>query len=417
MPIPAHCPRLIEIALPIREISAESVRDKSLRHGHISTLHLWWARRPLAACRAIVFASLVPDPDDPACPPAFRAAVTHLLQEELPDILKHYTLGRKMGYDPDPYRPYEGIPDTPRNRLLTFIAKWSPQWLAFERGQDGRQPPPAEMLDDRCLVKWETSDPANPQGRAVLRIARALIYAAYDGRAPRVLDPFAGGGAIPLEAIRLGCQAIANDYNPVAYLILRATCEFPQKYGLPVAAADGEGRQASFLPAATAPRTENRLVRDVTYWAGWILERARMRIGHLYPPGRDGHPVVGYLWARTAPCANPACRAEIPLLRSLLICNKPAKKVALTMHLQGKEVTFGLARDGAITRTEGTALEKAARCPVCGQLTPIENIKRVSFEGALGERMVAVITDTPAGKGYRPVEDIDLRAFEEAREL
>src|SRR5205085_2715974 len=124
-------PRLIEVALPIREISAESVRDKSLRHGHISTLHLWFARRPLAASRAVVFASLVPDPDHPQCPPAFRAAVEQHLKTHVPDVLKSYRRGRVTHMDPDPYRPYDGQPDTLRNRLMMFIAKWSPEWLAF----------------------------------------------------------------------------------------------------------------------------------------------------------------------------------------------------------------------------------------------------------------------------------------------
>src|SRR5262249_53985900 len=107
-----NCPRLIEVALPIREISAESVRDKSLRHGHISTLHLWWARRPLAASRAVVFASVVPDPDDPRCPEEFRQAVERYLKTQVPTELKHYTRGRESKRDVDPYRPYEGIPDT-----------------------------------------------------------------------------------------------------------------------------------------------------------------------------------------------------------------------------------------------------------------------------------------------------------------
>lgn len=240
------CPRLIEVALPIREISAESVRDKSLRHGHISTLHLWWARRPLAASRAIVFASLVPDPDDANCSPEFCAAVVRLLKEQVPSALKAYRRGSETINTPDPYRPYDEIPDTPRNRLLAFIAKWSPGWIAFEKRGNGKQPRPAQMLDDRCLVKWETSDPDNAQGREVLHIARELISIANGGKAPSLLDPFAGGGAIPLEATRLGCQAIANDYNPVAYLILRATCEFPQKFG-------------------------KRLSRDVERWAKWIF--------------------------------------------------------------------------------------------------------------------------------------------------
>lgn len=388
-----HCPRLIEVSLPIREISAESVRDKSLRHGHISTLHLWWARRPLAASRGIVFASLVPDPDDPQCPPEFRKAVECLLRDKVPGALKAYRRGREWKQDGDPYRPYDGIPDTPRNRLLTFIAKWSPEKLAFDAGKSAKETKPAELLDDRSLVKWETSDPENPQGREVLHIARELVTIANKGQTPTVLDPFAGGGAIPLEATRLGCQAIANDYNPVAYLILRATCEFPQKYG-------------------------QRLVRDVEHWAKWILERVRQRIGHLYPPGKDGKPVVGYLWARTAPCSNPACRAEIPLLRSLLICNKDDKQVALTMKMQGKEIVFGIAKDKDIKREEGTMLNRGdCRCPFCQQTTPVKDLRRAGVEGKMGERMFAVITDTPDGKGYRAVEPSDLKAFEEAKRL
>jgi putative DNA methylase len=390
-----NCPRLIEVALPIREISAESVRDKSLRHGHISTLHLWWARRPLAASRGIVFASLVPDPDDENCPPKFREFVIRVLKERVPGTLKAYRRGRDWLQDPDPYRPYDGIADTPRNRLLAFLAKWSPEWIAFEKGKLNKRPKPAEMLDDRCLVKWDTSDPKNEQGLEILRIARELVLSANAGRAPILLDPFAGGGAIPLEATRLGCQAIANDYNPVAYLILRATCEFPQKYG-------------------------KRLVSDVERWAKWILERVRQRIGHLYPAGKDGRPVVGYLWARTAPCSNPACRAEIPLLRSLLVCKKDEKQVALTMKTQGKEVVFGIARDNEINRIEGTMIEKgrgSVRCPICRQTTPVADLRGAGLEGKMGERIISVITDTPEGKNYRPVEPTDLRAYEEAKQL
>ena len=410
------CPRLIEVALPIREISAESVRDKSLRHGHISTLHLWWARRPLAASRAVVFASLVPDPDDPACPPEFRAAVVQLLQEQVPSLLKGYWRGRRYHQDPDPYRPYDDIPDTPRDRLLTFIAKWSPEWLAFEQGETDAQPKPGEMLDDRSLVKWETSDPQSEQGRAILDVARELVRVAYGDQTPVLLDPFAGGGAIPLEAGRLGCQAIANDYNPVAYLILRATCEFPQRYGKP-----GKRivmRTEFGIPEFQEVEVPNVLAHDVEHWAGWILERARQQIGHLYPPGRDGRPVVGYLWARTAPCSNPACRAEIPLLRSLLVCNKAGKRVALTMTRQGKEIAFGIAKNHDIRETAGTMLDKGdCRCPICHQITPVRDLRRAGLEDKMGERMVAVITDTPQGKDYRPVEQTDLAAFEKAQQL
>lgn len=148
-------PRLIEVAPPIREISAESVRDKPLRHGHISTLHLWFARRP----RAVVFGSLAFDPDHADCPADFRAAVERHLKSDVPDVLKSYRRGRQTHLDPDPYRPYDGQPDTLRNRLLMFIAKWSPEWLAFDTGHSKTEPKPERLLDDRSLVKWETSGP------------------------------------------------------------------------------------------------------------------------------------------------------------------------------------------------------------------------------------------------------------------
>lgn len=136
------CPRLIEVALPIREISAESVRDKNIHHAHISHLHIWWARRPLAASRAVVFASLVPDPDDPRCPETFRKTVERNLMTHVPGELKHYQRGREIRRDEDPYRPYDGVPDTLRNRLLMFIAKWSPEYLTLEAGKARGEPEP-----------------------------------------------------------------------------------------------------------------------------------------------------------------------------------------------------------------------------------------------------------------------------------
>lgn len=409
------CPRLIEVALPIREISAESVRDKSLRHGHISTLHLWWARRPLAASRAVVFASLVPDPDDPRCPADFRAAVERHLKTHVPAELKHFCRGRESHRDEDPYRPYEGLPDTLRNRLLTFIAKWSPESLTFEAGMAKKEPEPKYLLDDRSLVKWETSDPENPQGCEVLRIARELVRVAFGGEIPTVLDPFAGGGAIPLEAGRLGCQAIANDYNPVAHLILMATCELPQKYGQP------GNRKALVEDFGKAVEREvqipNVLVHDFEVWANWILERARQRIGNLYPPGKDGRQVVGYLWARTAPCSNPTCRGEIPLLRSLLVCNKKDKQVALTMDVDKnqKAVRFGIAEGIAIKSTDGTMQNRGnTLCLYCKQVTPVADLRIAGLAGRMGEQMVAVITEDKGGKRYRPVESSDIMAFQEA---
>jgi adenine-specific DNA methylase len=164
----------------------------------------------------------------------------------------------------------------------------------------------------------------------------------------------------------------------------------------------------------------NVLAYDVEYWAKWILERARKEIGHLYPAGKDGKPVVGYLWARTAPCSNPTCRAEIPLLRGLLMANKSGKRVALTIKRKGKAVDFGIAKGKDIKETVGTMIEKgrgSVRCPICQQTTPVEDLRRAGLDGKMGERMVAVITDTPQGKDYRAVEAGDEEAFEKAKRL
>ncbi|MDD5559008.1 DUF1156 domain-containing protein [Candidatus Methylomirabilis sp.] len=404
------CPRLIEVALPIREISAESVRDKNIHHAHISHLHIWWARRPLAASRAVVFASLVPDPDDPQCQADFRAAVERHLKTHVPSELKHYRRGRETRRDEDPYRPYDGMPDTLRNRLLMFIAKWSPESLAFDAGKRQNAAPPKELLDDRSLVKWETSDPENNQGQEVLRIARDLVRIAHGGRTPSVLDPFAGGGAIPLEVGRLGCRALANDYNPVAHLILRATCEFPQKYGKP-------GKRKA-LVEEFGKKVEreidvpNVLVHDLETWANWVLESTRRKIEHLYPAGKDGRPALAYLWARTAPCSNPSCQGQIPLMRSLVVCSK-GSKTALTMNVDKarKEVCFGVAKGKAIKRTEGTKRERGpAICPFCEQPTSEGEIRAAGRAGRMGEQMMAVVVQGKGEKHYRAVEDADLRA-------
>ena len=400
------CPRLIEVALPVREISAESVRDKNIHHAHISHLHIWWARRPLPVSRAVVFASLVPDPDDLRCPADFRAAVEWHLKSHVSENLRSWP-------DDDPYCPQEGIQDTLRNRLLAFIARWSPEALAFETGQRRERPAPKELLDECSLVKWETSDPSREKSRKILSIARELIRVAQNNKVPLVLDPFAGGGAIPLEAGRLGCRAIANDYNPVAHLIQRATCEFPQKYGKP----------GTRLPIDSEIKydttVQNVLTHDFKHWANRVLYLAGQKIQHLYPVGGDERPILTYLWARTIPCANPSCQGKIPLLRSLVVRSKPPK-VALTLEVdrQKMRVSFGIARGDQIKKTRGTKRARGpAICPYCDQPTSEKEIRAAALAGQMGEQMVCVVVEGMNGKDYRAVEDIDQVGFNRAKTI
>lgn len=410
------CPRLIEVALPIREISAESVRDKRIDQGNISSLHTWWARRPLAASRAVIFASLVPDPDDGACPGTFRDAVDKYLRSDVPVQLRSFQAGRGVTDDPDPYKPYSGLADTLRNRLLMFVAKWSREQQDFEDGTSATPPPTPRILDDRCLVKWETTDPDSARGKVVLRVARQLVLAAHPDGVPTLLDPFAGGGVIPLEARRLGVAGIANDYNPVSHLILRATCDYPQQYGRPGTAQVAARKGPTLFAKATVP---NVLIADLQTFAQQILGRVEERLKHLYPPGSDGLPILTYLWARTVPCSNPSCRAAIPLIRSFVLrTDRPKIALKMRIHRENKSVTFDIVREKEVLRTEGTKGQRGpAICPLCEQPTDESDIRRAAVNTGLGQQMLAVVVERNGRRDYRLPEVTDYQAFQAALKL
>ena len=252
--------KLIEVALPLEAINKESAREKSIRHGHPSTLHLWWARRPLAACRAVLFAQLV---DDPA---------SH----------------------PDQF-PTEEAQEKERQRLFRIIED---------------------------LVKWE-----NINNETVLNAARAEILKSTGGNPPPVYDPFCGGGSIPLEAQRLGLEAHGSDLNPVAVLITKALIEIPPKFaGLPPV---NPRAKTSLLKGGTWKGAQG-LAEDVRYYGQWMRDEAEKRIGHLYPkatlPGGGEATVIAWLWARTVKCPNPACGAQMPLVRSFALSTKKGKE-------------------------------------------------------------------------------------------
>ena len=251
--------RLIEVDLPIARISAHARREKSIRHGHISTLHIWWARRPLAACRAVICAALWPDPADPLCP------------RRLPGN------GAKA---------HEHVGGRPGQEL--------PGSREFPRDSSRSQQKP-KLLDDNptlCARRCSTSSLTSPIGttppsRAYLDTSRALTQAAHEalggapGTRPLVVDPFAGGGSIPLEALRVGADAFASDLNPVPVLLNKVVLEYIPKYG-------------------------QRLADEVRKWGEWIKREAEKELAEFYPKDADGATPIAYLWARTVLCEGPA---------------------------------------------------------------------------------------------------------------
>lgn len=308
---------LIETLLPLRKLSEEARREKAIRHGHISTLHVWWARRPLVVARAAVLGA-----------------------------------------------------------LLTESAEVDEKFIVN-------------------LCRWEVHD-SDPGGRYLLEQARRLIRQRFGGQPPKVLDSFAGGGSIPLEALRLGAEAYAVEYNPVAYLILKATIEYPQRYG-------------------------QKLASEVKRWGEWVLGRARRELAAFYP-AVGGETPIAYIWSRTIRCPNPACGAEIPLFRQLWLARKANKKVALKPipNRAAKRVDFAIVHGDAVDfdPSTGTVSRGNAVCPVCQASAKGNYVKAEAQAGRMGHRLVAVVTTRGKGQGrnYRLATKEDLAAFRKAEE-
>jgi len=365
--IPKECKRLAEVDFPIAEVSKHAAREKSIRHGHPSTLHLWWARRPLASSRAVLLALLWPDPCDPLCPPEFKAEA----KKRLPQV---------PGCNPG--KTDEDL----RKSLLRFIADFA---------------------------NWDLA--ANP---TYLEISRALVKAAYAApaggtyEAPLVVDPFAGGGSIPLEALRVGCEAFASDLNPVACLILKVMLE-------------------------DIPRHGPKLADELRRVGAEIKREAEKELADLYPKDPDGATPIAYLWARTVRCESPNCGAEIPLVRSFWLCKKAKRRKALKPRInrpneKTPSVEFEIfepksekdVSDGAVSRAKAT-------CLCCGNVLPPERVRAqlsaqrggadVAFDSKGhrigGARLLAVVTHRPGeiGRHYRLSTDRDYEAVRKAQ--
>ena len=346
--IPRECKRLAEVDFPIAEVSRQAVREKSIRHGHPSTLHLWWARRPLASSRAVLMALLLPDPCDPHCPPAFRIEARRVLLG---------MSGRPSGWTAE-IETDDGL----RRIILKFIADFA-NW------------------DHSAKQPW-------------LDTARALVRAAHGDEAPLVADPFAGGGSIPLEALRLGCEAFASDLNPVACLILKVMLEDIPRHGPGLAEELREAGEA-------------------------IRQKAQRDLADLYPTDPDGATPIAYLWARTVRCESPKCGAEIPLMRSFWLCKKKNRKWALRPSVERSdgappEVAFEVFEPEAANEVHpGTVSRAKATCPFCRAVLPPERVRSqlAAERGGAdvifdedghrigGARMTAVVTLRPGERG------------------
>ena len=371
--IPITCKRLAEVDFPIAEVSRHAVREKSIRHGHPSTLHLWWARRPLASSRAVLMALLLPDPCDPDCPPEFGERARQILLD---------MQSRPSGWDSQ-VKTDEGL----RRVLLQFIADFA---------------------------NWDNS--ANEE---YLTASRALVNAAHPDETPLVVDPFAGGGSIPLEALRLSCDAFASDLNPVACLILKVMLE-------------------------DIPRHGPGLADELRRTGSEIKAKAQEELAELYPTDADGATPIAYLWARTVRCEAPNCGAEIPLMRSMWLCNKTNRKVPrrwalrrnITRPSEGPpQVGFEIFQPQSASEVvDGTVTGSNARvtCPCCDVTMQKERVQSqlASQQGGSdvifdhdgqrkgGARMTAVVTLGHGGRGrhYRLPTTKDYTAVHSAQQ-
>src|SRR6266849_9381724 len=283
--------RLIEVDLPIKKISAHARHEKSLRHGHISALHIWWARRPLAACRAVLCAALWPDPADPHCPQQFRLDAARLINQFAQAAINNRNLADRCSHD--------------------TWTKW--QVLNRSGGLDARQEAHWNILRFALFdfiadfADWDNSNVPEyfKTSQALTQSAHRSLGGAV-GSSPLVVDPFAGGGSIPLEALRIGAEVFAGDLNPVAVLLNKAALEYIPKYG-------------------------QHLADELRTYGKWIKTRAEKELAEFYPIDADGGKPVAYLWARTAKCEGPGCGVEVPLIRSLWLSNKGKKAVAIEL--------------------------------------------------------------------------------------
>jgi len=398
--MPNYPKKLIEVSIPLKEINEACAREKSIRHGHPSTLHLWWARRPLAAARSVLFCQLVDDPS---------GYVDELVKDKPSKELAE----QELLMEPD------GEKDLAPRLKERLIGK--------ER----------ERLHDlvRELVLWE-----NTANEKVLRRARKEIRNSwerqllregkpFDTPMPPVLDPFAGGGAIPLEAQRLGMEAHASDLNPVAVLINKAMIEIPPKFsGMPPVNPEWQAKSKEEKAAITWTGAQG-LAEDVRYYGQWMRDEAEKRIGHLYPKyeltqellneredlvragysAGDKLTVITWLWARTVPSPNPALGGKaVPLVPNFWLCKKRGSRAYVKPEVHDGEFSFsvqlGDPPDDTLPISQ-TIQRSGGVCLISGSPMPFSYIRDQAKQGKMSRVGFAVVCEARGGRTYVPAID------------
>lgn len=370
--------KLIEVALPLEAINVESAREKSIRHGHPSTLHLWWARRPLAACRAVLWSSMVDDPS--SWPEKFPTEeAQNIERQRLFDILGRIEIETdKKGNTKQVVKGLVSWDEVnkPNSTVLADAQREIARSIAWNRGDE----PPTKLDDVRSyLVKY----------------------------APPVYDPFCGGGSIPLEAQRLGLEAHGSDLNPVAVLITKALIEIPPKFKdqpavAPLAQAGGKWYGAQGL------------AEDVRFYGQWMRDEAFKRIGHLYPKvtlsAEYGHreaTVIAWLWARTVKCPNPACGCQMPLIRSFQLSTKKGKETWVEPVIDRTQsppvITFEVrSGEGIALDSPKTGRGATFQCLACGEPSTSKYIKAEGVAGRMDAQLMTIVAEGDRGRLYLP---------------
>jgi putative DNA methylase len=367
--MPEYRKKLIEVALPLEAVNKESTREKSIRHGHPSTLHLWWSRKPLATARAVLFAQLVDDPS--SCPDEF---------------------------------PTEEAQETERQRLFRIIEEFV-KWENLTN----------EAVLHKARIEIARSAARNHGVFLPLSMSPPEVADALKLYAPAVLDPFAGGGSIPLEAQRLGLEADASDLNPVAVLINKALIEIPLKFvgKPPINPENGKDLLQREWHGALG------LVEDVRYYGKWMRDEAWKRIGHLYPKaelpkeyGGGEATVIAWLWARTIICPNPACSTQMPLVNKFWLSTKKGKEAWVEPVMDRATKTVHFKVQYGVGAPEGTVNRLGAKCIACGTPVGFDYIRSEGKSGRMGKQLIAIVAEGRSGRVYLSPNEKQVTAAE-----